>query len=77
MRKKELNRTDDDDDEEGRTKIDEPKREGSVTRENKGGRADEQSQQRTQEDGITHESRSGSGWLDSDEEEEEDDDDEE
>ena len=41
MRKKELNRTDDDDDEEGRTKIDEPKREGSVTRENKGGRADE------------------------------------
>jgi len=36
MRKKDLNRTDDDDDEEGRTKIDEPKREGSVTRENNG-----------------------------------------
>ena len=77
MRKKELNRTDDDDDEEGRTKIDEPKREGSVTRENngrQGGRVEPTA--RPQDDGITHESRSGSGWLESDEEEEDVDDEE-
>lgn len=80
MRKKELNRTDDDENEEGRTKIDEPKREGSVTRERiraagrRMSRANSGPRARSQDDGITHESRSGSGWLESDEEEEDEDD---